>query len=96
MNVFKVNESDKICLLNIWKWHCHSQCLYVNDLLIFGSNIHAINIVKSLLCNNFDMKDLREVSVNFGIKITGSEKGFFIGLITLYWKNLKEIQLPWM
>lgn len=45
----------------------------INDLLIFGSNLHVVNDVKSLLCNNFDMKDLGEGIVILGISITGSE-----------------------
>jgi len=54
---------------------CTIICLYVDDLLIFGSNIHVVNAVKSLLSNNFDMKDLGEANVILGIKITRSEKG---------------------
>ena len=45
-------------------------------MLIFGSNIHVVNNVKSLLCANFDMKDLGEASVILGLKITRSEHGF--------------------
>ncbi|MCI51532.1 hypothetical protein A2U01_0072776, partial [Trifolium medium] len=30
----------------------------------------AVNAVKSLLCDNFDMKDLGEASMILGIKIT--------------------------
>ncbi|MCI18758.1 gag-pol protein, partial [Trifolium medium] len=45
------------------------------DVLIFGSNIFVVNAVKSLLCNNFDMKDLGEASVILGFKITRSDKG---------------------
>ena len=41
----------------------------------FGLNIHVVIIVKSLLCNNFDMKDLREANEIFGTRITRSEKG---------------------
>ncbi|CAL2270360.1 unnamed protein product [Prunus armeniaca] len=55
---------------------CIVICLYVDDLLIFGSNIHAVNSVKSLLCANFDMKDLDDANVILGIKITRPEKGF--------------------
>lgn len=53
-------------------------CLYVDDLLIFGSKINVINNVKSLLCNNFDMKDLEEVSVILDIKITRSNKIIYL------------------
>jgi hypothetical protein len=33
-------------------------CLYVDDILIFGTNIDIINEVKSFLSKSFDMKDL--------------------------------------
>ena len=47
---------------------CHCM-LYVNDILIFGSNIHFINDVKSFWSSNFDMKDLDHVDVIFYIKL---------------------------
>ena len=50
-------------------------------LLIFGSNIHVVNDVKSLLCNNFDMKDLGKASVILGIKITRSKEGHAIDMV---------------
>jgi len=33
-------------------------CLYVDDILIFGSNLNVIDEVKKLLASNFDLKDL--------------------------------------
>jgi hypothetical protein len=44
-------------------------CLYMDDILIFGTSIHVINDVKSFLSQNFDMKDLREVNVILNIKL---------------------------
>jgi len=38
-------------------------CLYVDDILIFGSNIDVINDVKHMLSSNFDMKDLGPIDV---------------------------------
>ena len=38
-------------------------------MLIFGSNLHVINDVKSTLNANFDMKDLGEADVILVIKI---------------------------
>jgi len=38
-------------------------CLYVDDILIFRSNLNVIEEVKKLLSSNFDMKDLGEVDV---------------------------------
>ena len=70
----KVNESDKCIYYKSKNDICTIICLYVDDLLIFGSNIHAINLVKSLLSANFDMKDLGKASVILGIKIPRSKK----------------------
>jgi len=75
LNEFKVNESDKCIYYKYDKNICLIICLYVDDLLIFESNIPAINSVKSLLSNNFDMKELGEADVILGIKITRSDKG---------------------
>ena len=48
---------------------CVILCLYVNDILIFGSNMQFINDVKSFLSKNFDMKDLGPIDVILGIKL---------------------------
>lgn len=67
LNGFKENENDK-CVYsdnNI----CAIIRLYVDHLLIFDSNI-AVNSVKSFLSKKIDMKDLGEVKVILGIKIT--------------------------
>jgi hypothetical protein len=46
--------------------------------MIFGSNILVVNVVKSLLCYNFDMKKLGEASVILGIKSIWSKNGTFL------------------
>ena len=89
-NVYKVNESDKYIYYKFENCICTIICLYVDDLLIFGSNIQAINDMKSLLCNNFDMKDLGEVSVILGIKITKSEQGISLDQSQYVKKILKK------
>jgi hypothetical protein len=50
-------------------------CLYVDDILIFGTNIDAINEVKSFLSKSFDMKDLGETNVILNIKLIKDESG---------------------
>jgi len=50
-------------------------CLYVNDILIFGTSIDEINDVKSFLSQNFDMKDLGEADVILNIKLIKGENG---------------------
>nr|GFA76151.1 zinc finger, CCHC-type [Tanacetum cinerariifolium] len=44
-------------------------CLYVDDMLIFGTNQDQVNKTKELLSSKFDMKDLGEAEVILGIKI---------------------------
>ncbi|CAJ2638290.1 unnamed protein product [Trifolium pratense] len=89
-NGFKLNESDKCIYYKSDNNICTMICLYVDDMLIFGSNLSAVNAVKSLLCNNFDMKDLGEASVILGIKITRSEKGISLDQSHYVEKVLKK------
>ncbi|KAK2455989.1 putative mitochondrial protein [Trifolium repens] len=89
-NGFKVNESDKCIYYKFENGICTIICLYVDDLLIFGSNLSAVNAVKSLLGNNFDMKDLGEANVILGIKITRSEKGISLDQSHYVEKILKK------
>lgn len=84
---YKVNENDKCIYYKSKNNICNIICLYVYKLLILGSNILIVNVVKSLSCNNFDMKHLREVSVILEIKITRSEmiisldQYYYVGMI---------------
>ncbi|KAK2408198.1 hypothetical protein QL285_043729 [Trifolium repens] len=89
-NEFKLNESDKCIYYKTNGNICTIICLYVDDMLIFGSNLSAVNNVKSLLCNNFDMKDLGEASVILGIKITRSDKGISLDQSHYVEKILKK------
>ena len=89
-NGFKINESDKCIYYKFENNICTVICLYVDDLLIFGSNIHVINNVKSFLCANFNMKDLGEASVILGINITRSEKGLALDQSHYIEKILKK------
>ena len=50
-------------------------CLYVDDILMFGTNIEIINETKSFLKRHFEMKDMGEASVILGIKLTRSTDG---------------------
>jgi hypothetical protein len=59
-------------------------CLYVNDIIIFGSNIQVIN--KSFLFENLDMKDLGLINVILGNKLLKNSNGFAL-IQSLYIKN---------
>ncbi|KAM7494813.1 hypothetical protein LguiB_029422 [Lonicera macranthoides] len=89
-NGFRINESDKCIYYKTENNACTIICLYVDDLLIFCSNIHVVNNVKSMLCENFDMKDLGEANVILGIKITKTEKGLSLDQSHYIEKTLRK------
>ncbi|KAK3124837.1 hypothetical protein QOZ80_7BG0594330 [Eleusine coracana subsp. coracana] len=72
---FSVNEADKC----VYYRHDGGQgvilCLYVDDILIFRTNLDVINKVKTFLCQSFDMKDLGEADVILNIKLIKGENG---------------------
>ncbi|KAK3018660.1 hypothetical protein RJ639_002802 [Escallonia herrerae] len=57
---------------------CVLICLYVDDMLIFGTDIDRINEAKNFLTSNFSMKDLGEADVILGIKIIRSQHGIVL------------------
>jgi hypothetical protein len=70
--VFVVNEADT-CVYYRFGGCEVVLCLYVDDILFFGTNISVINDVKSFLSQHFDMKDLREADVILNIKLIKDE-----------------------
>jgi hypothetical protein len=55
---FAINEADRCVYYRCGGGEGVILCLYVDDILIFGTNIDVINEVKSFLSKSFDMKDL--------------------------------------
>ena len=51
-------------------------CLYVDDMLIIGTNMQGINNTKKYLTSQFKMKDLREVDTILGIKVRKHNGGY--------------------
>ena len=50
-------------------------CLYVDDMLIIGSNSQMIKSIKKMLSKRFDMKDMGVADVILGMKITRTFDG---------------------
>jgi hypothetical protein len=48
--------------------------LYVDDMLVVGSNMHDINVIKNKLANSFAMKDLGAENKILGMRITRDGK----------------------
>ncbi|XP_074337415.1 uncharacterized protein LOC141674603 [Apium graveolens] len=69
-NGFLLNQADK-CVYS--KFDASGKgviiCLYVDDMLIFGTDQNQVHKTKKFLSSNFDMKDLGEAEVILDIKI---------------------------
>jgi hypothetical protein len=72
---FVANEADTCVYYHFGGGEGVVICLYVDDILIFGTNINVINDVKSFLSQHFDMKDLGEVDIIINIKFIKDESG---------------------
>jgi hypothetical protein len=48
--------------------------LYVYDMLVAGSNMHDINVLKNKLANSFAMKDLGSTNKILGMRIIRERK----------------------
>ena len=54
---------------------CVVICLYVDDMLIFGTSLEVVCETKKFLGSKFDMKKLGETEVIIGIKKTRTPNG---------------------
>nr|GEV94066.1 zinc finger, CCHC-type [Tanacetum cinerariifolium] len=65
-------------------------CLYVDDMLIFGTDQVQVDLTKELLSSKFSMKDMREADVINGIRIKHESNGIAISLSHYIEKVLKK------
>jgi len=72
---FVVNEADKCVYYRHGGGEGVILCLYVDDILIFGTNLKVIEEVKSFLSQNFEMKDLGVADVILNIKLLRDDEG---------------------
>ncbi|GJW40238.1 zinc finger, CCHC-type containing protein [Tanacetum coccineum] len=66
-------------------------CLYVDDMLIFGTDQNQVDKTKKFLSSKFSMKDMGEADVILGIKIKHENKGIVITQSHYIEKILKKI-----
>lgn len=62
-------------------------CLYVYDIIIFGTNINVIKEVKDFLSSNFGMKDLGVVVVIFNIKLLRDGENYGVTLMQSHYEE---------
>ena len=79
-------------------------CLYVDDMLIFGTSIEQVEMIKEFLSSSLSMKDLGEADVILGIKIIRHNGGLMLNQSHYIEKILKRVNmlinlqvlLPWI
>jgi hypothetical protein len=90
-NGFSLNQAD-MCVYS--KFDTSGKgviiCLYVDDMLIFGTNQDQVDKTKKFLSSKFDMKDMGEADVILGIKIIRGEHGISISQSHYIEKVLKR------
>ncbi|GJX07132.1 zinc finger, CCHC-type containing protein [Tanacetum coccineum] len=76
---FHLNQSDK-CVYS--KFDDSGKgviiCIYVDDMLIFGTNQNQVDKTKKFLSSRFSMKDMGEADIILNIKIKRKNKGIVI------------------
>ncbi|GJR87328.1 retrovirus-related pol polyprotein from transposon TNT 1-94 [Tanacetum coccineum] len=75
---FKINECDKCVYVKDTSSGYVILCLYVDDMLIIGSNDKMIKSTKDILKSKFDMKDIGLADVILGIKIIRTQNGLVL------------------
>jgi hypothetical protein len=101
-NGFKHNGADKCIYSKFTKEYGVIVCLYVDDMLIFGTNMKGIYETKKYLTSMFKMKDLNEVDTILGIKVKKHSGGYalcqshYIEKVLLKFKHIgiKEVNTP--
>ena len=77
-NGFTINECDICVYVKDTNSGYVIVCLYVDDMLILGSNNNIITATKKMLSSKFNMKDLGVADVILGIKISRTSSGHIL------------------
>lgn len=72
---FHVSNSDKCLYFKVVDEKVVIICLYVDDMLIIGTNTEVVASVKKFLSTQFSMKDLGAADTILGIKIHRTKEG---------------------
>lgn len=87
---FRFNEHDKCLYYKETEMGIAILCLYVDDILIFGTNLEIVEDTKSYLSMKFDMKDLGEAYVILGMKLERTSQGITLSQSNTIEKMLKK------
>ena len=101
-NGFKHNGADKCIYSKFTVEYGVIVCLYVDNMLIFGTNMLGVCETKKYLASMFKMKDLNEADTILGIKVKRHSEGYtlyqnhYIEKMLFKYKyfNVKEVNKP--
>ena len=82
--VFQHNIADKCIYSKFTENYGVIICLYVDDMLIIGTNMDGVQDTKKYLSSQFKMKDLNKVDTILGIKVKKHIGGFCSLSISLH------------
>ena len=94
VNGFKHNRADKCVYSKFTSEYGVIVCLYVDDMLIFGTNMLGVCETKKYLASVFKIKDLNEADTILGIKVKRHSEGYalyqshYIENVLLKYKHL--------
>ena len=99
---FQHNAADRCIYSKYTKESTVVICLYVDDMLIIGTNLVGILETKNYLSSHFKMKDLGEVDTILGIKVKRSDSQISLSqshyiekiLTKFQHLNIKEFNTP--
>jgi hypothetical protein len=83
-------EVDKCVYTKSVNNECVIICLYIDDMLIFGTCIDIVIRTKTFLASKFDMKDMGEASVILGVKIIRKDDSIILSQEHYVEKLLKK------
>ena len=93
VNGFVQSKADYSLFTKVTETTIVVTLVYVDDLLIAGNSNEAISWLKSMLSENFHMKDLGEVRYFLGLEIHRSVDGFFVSQKKYLMDLLKEYHI---
>ena len=79
-----------MCIYKVYRKECVIIALYVDDMLIFDTSLSVVHSTKRFLASQFDMKDMGETKVIFGVKITRMSDSIMISQEHYVEKILKK------
>ncbi|CAM8901338.1 unnamed protein product [Rhodiola kirilowii] len=88
---FKLSKADK-CIYSKFDNSCNGViiCLYVDDMMIFGTDQKQVDLAKDFLSSSFAIKDMGEADVILGIIIKRENKGLALSQSHYVEKVLKK------